>query len=144
MARQRRTAAEAMALPTSVEQFITRGVPNMATPATSRNPLANENSRQEPVGRQDDQPEGDHGFGSSRKPRKVPRQQSRQTSGHDDLTRMLAKATVQKTVRFQPRLVAEWEAYVRRQEASGHATKPFQQVQNEALELWLEKNVPRK
>jgi hypothetical protein len=56
---------------------------------------------------------------------------------------MYAKATVQKTIRFHPRLIAELEAHMRKQELDGGNPIPFQQVQNEALDLWLENYVRR-
>lgn len=54
-----------------------------------------------------------------------------------NLTRTYAKATVQKTIRFHPKIIAEVEALIRQQEATGEKPDSFQQIQNEALELWL-------
>ncbi len=50
-----------------------------------------------------------------------------------------AKATIQKTVRFRPELISKLERWSRNQQASGQSPKSFQQIQNEALSLWLEK-----
>lgn len=63
---------------------------------------------------------------------------SRQTS--EEMLRTFAKATVQKTVRFQPKLIADLEAWQRKQERMGDIPASFQRIQNEALRLWLEKN----
>lgn len=63
----------------------------------------------------------------------------RQTS--EEMLRALAKATVQKTVRFQPTLIADLEAWQRKQEKRGETPASFQRIQNEALRLWLEKHV---
>ncbi|QDV43896.1 hypothetical protein Enr13x_37560 [Stieleria neptunia] len=62
----------------------------------------------------------------------------RQTS--EEMLRTFAKATVQKTVRFQPKLIADLEAWQRKQETMGEIPASFQRIQNEALRLWLEKH----
>jgi hypothetical protein len=56
------------------------------------------------------------------------------------MQRLLAKATVQKTVRFQPKLIAQMETWIREQEARGENSFSFHQIHNEALKRWLEKN----
>ncbi len=61
----------------------------------------------------------------------------------DELQRLLSKATVQKTVRFQPRLIAQLETRIKRQEAGGDNPPSFQQIQNEALKFWLDEHGAR-
>ncbi|MCS7466301.1 hypothetical protein NZK35_06380 [Stieleria sp. ICT_E10.1] len=56
------------------------------------------------------------------------------------MSRTLAKSVIQKTVRFKPTLIAQLEDWIRRQEADGNVQTTFQQIQNEALELWLDRN----
>jgi hypothetical protein len=52
----------------------------------------------------------------------------------------LSKATIQKTVRFNPQLIARWEQLAQSTRENGGIPASFQQVQNEALEMWLSKN----
>jgi hypothetical protein len=49
----------------------------------------------------------------------------------------LSRATIQKTVRFQPELVAELESLNHHKSQQGERPLSFQEVQNEALRMWL-------
>ncbi len=74
------------------------------------------------------------------KERRAKTPKERPDESPQEMLRTFAKATVQKTVRFQPTLIAKLDAFQREQERSGRMPASFQRIQNEALELWLEKN----
>jgi hypothetical protein len=141
---KRRTAEEAFEIPASVQEFIERGVHSSAKSAPADSPIAtpqadaSHSPRNEKVIDLDEERHVPSTTGrvnlkrgSSRSP--LP----------DDLTRTYAKATVQKTIRFHPKLIAELDAHTRQQELDAEVPKAFQQIQNEALDLWLERYVRR-
>ena len=134
---KRRTAEDALNMPSNVRQFIAQGRPSAqkghAVPDQQSEASDSDDTNDE---LQDAEPNGGR---PSRKPRRSAKQRSRPNHSEHDLARTYAKATVQKTVRFQPKLIADWEAHVRTLEDAGQTSKPFQQMQNEALELWLRK-----
>jgi hypothetical protein len=149
MVKERRSAADALALSPQIEEFIAKGI----TPTVSTTPSekvvqmkADPEIRLTESDKEELLPnmESHESAGQIRKPSRQPerrvaaRSQSFQTP--DEMQRLLAKATVQKTVRFQPKLIAQMEAWIRDQEARGENSFSFQQIQNEALKLWLEKN----
>jgi hypothetical protein len=144
---KRRTAEEAFEMPASVQDFIDRGVQDssrsmlaamtVAVPATE---LVQSKPREKVIELAEErQPQStttrraNMGRGALRVPQSSP----------DDLTRTYAKATVQKTIRFHPRLIAELDAYTRQHELDAEKPKAFQQIQNEALDLWLDQHVRR-
>jgi hypothetical protein len=142
---KRRTAEEALSIPTAVQDFIERGVllKDTTASADTGNAAADVQSDKN----QTDPKVID--LGSERQPPLISRKRSSQTkptpdlpsTSLDNLSRTYAKATVQKTIRFHPKLIAELEAHTRKQELDGEKPIPFQQVQNEALDLWLERHV---
>lgn len=139
-ASDRKTAGEALKLAPNVDAFIRRGVPG-------KNELSRA-SRAEDVGPDvsESGPANSSGDVSRDKPRrrrssgrKSRAEKETAASDREDLLRTLARATVQKTVRFQPQLIAEFDALVRTEVAAGRKPKSFQEVQNEALKLWLKR-----
>ena len=52
-------------------------------------------------------------------------------------SRAMAKATIQKTIRFSPELIAQVEQWQAEQLSSGQLAMSFQQIQQEALREWL-------
>jgi len=58
-----------------------------------------------------------------------------------ELKHAYSQSRIQKTVRFRPKLIAELQKYFREQEAAERDVPSFQDVQNDALELWLQKHV---
>ena len=139
MASKRRTAAEAFQIPAAVDEFISSGV---QLGARSTEKQDNDQLRSQGKGK---------GTPKRRRQRKVASQNGeasfkRRTSNrrepHDDelgeLARLLDKASVQKTVRFHPTIIARLNEYARLRAASGAPSMSFQQIQNEALQLWLD------
>ena len=55
-----------------------------------------------------------------------------------DFTRTMAKARIQKSIRFRPDLIAKLEKYRRLQEEEGKSQISIQDAQNEALAMWLD------
>ena len=55
--------------------------------------------------------------------------------------RTLSKAKVQATARYDIKLYAEYQMWEERQRERGESTPSFTEVQNQALDLWLKKNV---
>jgi hypothetical protein len=150
MVKERRSAADALALSPQIEEFIAKGItPTVAEPRSEKvvQMKTDPDTRSAESETESDLPstESQETAGQIKKPSRQPerrvaaRSQSFQTP--DEMQRLLAKATVQKTVRFQPKLIAQMEAWIREQEARGENSFSFQQIQNEALKLWLEKNV---
>ena len=149
MVKERRSAADALALSPQIEEFIAKGIsPTAAEPRSEKVVQMNADPeiRLAESETESDLPnaESQEPLGQVKKPSRQPerrvaaRPQSFQTP--DEMQRLLAKATVQKTVRFQPKLIAQMETWIREQEARGENSFSFQQIQNEALKLWLEKN----
>lgn len=64
-------------------------------------------------------------------------------SSRPELLRAHSKARVQKSVRFRPALIAELDEHLRSLEIAGQE-RSIQDVMNEALELWLDKNKGRR
>lgn len=58
------------------------------------------------------------------------------------LNRAMSKATIQKTIRFSPELIAQVETWRTQQLESGNQPKSFQQIQQEALADWLRNSGP--
>ncbi|MEZ6103774.1 MAG: hypothetical protein R3E01_32920 [Pirellulaceae bacterium] len=81
---------------------------------------------------------------TAKKPSRQPKSETAESAeiASSVLIAAMAKASVQKTIRFRPALIAEWESYVHNQRLTGAKPMTFQDVQNEALELWLNQNVP--
>ena len=136
---KRRSAEEALNLPASVKQFIDRGID--AADSQSR-PLAMQVSGLNPRNRKSSSCHWNirRSLHPSRDSRGAERAALRPASAIE-LSRTYAKATVQKTIRFDPQLIAELEAYTRERELHGEKPVTLQQIQNEALDLWLEKHV---
>ena len=142
---KRRTAEEAFEMPASVKDFISHGVQESgnvqaSTPKPEPSMDRSQSMPHEKVIELDEERQvhtttrrTGQGHRASRSPQSSP----------DDLTRTYAKATVQKTIRFHPRLIAELEAYSRQLELDAEKPLAFQQIQNEALDLWLDKYVRR-
>lgn len=124
----KRTVEEALQEGTKVKEFISRGIPG-------KNPKLKIAPESKPTEAE-----------AAQKPklkRRRPKNQSTPRSTltpPDDLARTLAKATIQKTVRFHPNLIAQLDVLVRADEARGKRPRSFQQIQNEALQLWLNEN----
>ena len=55
-----------------------------------------------------------------------------------DFTRTMAKARVQKSIRFRPDLIARLEKFRRNEEEEGRTPVSIQDAQNEALAMWLD------
>lgn len=53
--------------------------------------------------------------------------------------RTLARARIQKSVRFLPNLIAEFEEYSRIEEMAGRKPISIQDALNEALKMWISK-----
>lgn len=156
MVKERRTAADALALSPQIEDFISKGI-SSSIQSEKQSPRVEEKvEKTSPVRLVDSDPadtekepierEVHETMGSSPKRKQpsvaVERKETKQPVGYanaDEMQRLLSKATVQKTVRFQPRLIAQMEAIIRNQEARGEAPMSFQQIQNDALKLWLAK-----
>ncbi len=138
MPKRRRSATEALDVPVKIQEFITKGLPNTQDSDPTSGPLAindpqvavkgvsenNSNWRERPKHRR------------TRQSKNTPKRSSDQTIS-EDVSRAYAKATIQKTVRFRPEIVAELDALVREEEATGKQPKSFQQIQNEALAMWI-------
>lgn len=136
--RSRKTLEEVFNMPDAVKDFIDKGI---ETDSQSQGPSEKLPGRKGPKAAQDrkviDMEEG-RSQGSSKPVPATSRAAVRQEpAAAVDLTRTYAKATVQKTIRFHPKIIAEVEAVIRQQEVSGEKPISFQQIQNEALELWL-------
>jgi hypothetical protein len=141
---KRRTAEEALNIPTAVQDFIEHGM--LVTEAKR---LANDNNAAIDVRSSAKKTDANViDLESERAAPPISRRRSTQNkpgpeappTSLDDLTRTYAKATVQKTIRFHPKLIAELDAYLRSVERGGGKPVTFQSVQNEALALWLERN----
>ena len=75
-----------------------------------------------------------------------PRRKSNQREGSGKTSliesrRTLSKAKVQATARYDVRLYAEYETWQESLQERGETTPSFTEVQNQALDLWLQKNV---
>jgi hypothetical protein len=144
MADRRRTAKDVFEMPDPVRTFIAQGVqtPPIADTLQSQvtdEPLASlappKNARIVEMGRaRSPEPR----TGNARTRAKSPSPSPVPTV---PVERAYAKATVQKTIRFHPRLIAELDAYFREQMVNHDRPVSIQHVQNEALDLWLERNV---
>jgi hypothetical protein len=158
MVKERRSAADALALSPQIEDFISKGI--TSSQVTPQRPLSiAEKPKQESVANESSQHITEPTEGTfdrelvneavsnsesktqARTPERRVAKPANTIQSNEEMNRMLSKATVQKTVRFQPRLIAQMEAWVKRQEAGGENPPSFQQIQNEALKLWLEKTV---
>lgn len=143
MSGERRTAEDALALTGEIRQFISSG------PAVPKSPKASADNSTD---------DGDTGrrarLATSNAPKRTTTESPRRRSQPKATSRSHAKsvslsepqlthikATVQKTVRFKPALIAKLEAWVKDREARGVQVPSFQQIQNEALGLWLDSNV---
>ena len=137
---ERRSAGEALSLTPPVEEFIARGVPNGEPGSVSS---ADQESVDPPKGKTKRIHRPKSPDSSSRRPRSAGKRKHKKTPKPETetvteaLLQTYAKATVQKTVRFQPKLIAEFEELTRTQQLSGEKPKSFQDAQNEALALWL-------
>ena len=130
----RRNATEALQHAARVEDFISNGVHvKIKTP--------NEIGQVEPTDSQEQ--ENANQSKTDRQPQRKARRKSskpRVDLPTDSASLALAKATIQKTVRFNPKLIARWERLAHSKRASGQTPASFQQVQNDALALWLSKH----
>ncbi len=129
---ERRTVADALDTDDKIGQFISNGLANLSTESSEASPSV------ESAGLDGGEPAKDA-------PSKQPERKNRSVSkprkiSDEQLSRTLAKSVIQKTVRFKPTLIAQLEDWIRRQEADGNVQTTFQQIQNEALELWLDRN----
>jgi hypothetical protein len=143
---KRRTAEEAFNVPTSVKDFIDHGVRphDRSVPSTTVSVEHEMNADTAPSGEKViDLDEERHAPATARRASRGRGGVEAPRASTHELSRTYAKATVQKTIRFHPRLIAELEAYTRQQELDAEKPLALQQVQNEALDLWLEKNVRR-
>jgi hypothetical protein len=143
---KRRTAEEAFNVPTSVKDFIDHGVRpvNRLVPSTTVSVEREMNVDQPTSGEKViDLDEERHAPATARRASRGRGAVDAPQASTHELSRTYAKATVQKTIRFHPRLIAELEAYTRQQELDGEKPLAIQQIQNEALDFWLEKNVRR-
>ena len=147
MVSERRTAEDALEISGDVKDFIARGFVDNTTQRESTESSdagaepANDTQAATEKGNTDRPSKG----ATSRKPGKSTRSRRSQTTGRGhayeyENSRAHAKATVQKTVRFQPSLIARLEHWIRVLEDRGEGAPSFQQVQNDALKLWLEKH----
>lgn len=155
MVKERRSAADALALSPQIEDFITRGIttPSDAAkqslsiaPKLDKESATLESSKQTPPVSDNSVVDLNDETDSTSEPKFASRNSDRRSSKSsmsfqttDEMQRLLSKATVQKTVRFQPKLIAQLETWIKRQEAGGDNPPSFQQIQNEALKLWLDK-----
>ena len=141
----RRTAADALnddpLDDAIIRQFVTAGVPSNtdarprpheSKPATITEQVASDDKREAQIARKR-RPENRIKVGAKKR-------DTNADALPPELRSALSKATVQKTVRFHPKLIAQLDAYTRAEEARGERAKSFQQIQNEALELWLQRN----
>ena len=83
-----------------------------------------------------------NGSAKPRRKRKVRRR--RQKNPHPPTTtpsldRIMSKATIQKTIRFSPNLIAQVETWQAEQLETGKQPMSFQQIQQLALEEWIRK-----
>ena len=65
------------------------------------------------------------------------RKKTRTSMPNPSLDRIMSKATIQKTIRFSPELIAQVEQWQAEQLSSGQLAMSFQQIQQEALREWL-------
>lgn len=132
MNKLRKKPIDVLELNQQIDSFIHEGT-NASSSSQTTNPKPQFKSGAESDGIDED-PSTDRTHQASRKKSKPRIAQTRwmQTT--------LSKATIQKTVRFNPQLIAKWEQRTQIERENGKTPKSFQQVQNEALELWLHKN----
>ena len=65
------------------------------------------------------------------------RKKTRTSMPNPSLDRIMSKATIQKTIRFSPELIAQVEQWQAEQLSSGQIAMSFQQIQQQALREWL-------
>jgi|GEM_PF-6217319 len=51
--------------------------------------------------------------------------------------RTLSRARIQKSIRFLPQLIAQYEEHVRKEESAGRRPPTLQDTMNDAMGLWL-------
>ena len=126
----RRDSAAALEMTAAFDSFISSGVPNAK-------PTANDPPELLP------QPEQKMSEKKTarRKPRVAgQRMKRRPTDVQQDspeFARTFSRARIQKSIRFLPQLIAQFEEHVRKEEAEGRRPPSVQNAMNEALELWL-------
>lgn len=131
MDRERLTVSDALDSEDTISQFISNG---LETPSATDNADDSNETSSRDAGDSDQV----RSASSPRARKKKDRPSEPREISDEQLSRTFAKSVIQKTVRFKPTLIARLEGWLRHQELSDHPQKTFQQIQNEALELWLD------
>lgn len=145
MASKRRTAEDVFEMPDPVKKFIDQGLQTTHDQQNAQPTAVNPHDTLTESASSSRVVNMSHGRATHTGPREGKHQSAlppvQPPSAPLPVERAYARATVQKTIRFHPRLIAELDAYLRDQNLHEERPVSIQHVQNEALDLWLERNV---
>jgi len=133
MNKPRRHVRETLELDSKIESFIKQGVAE-----SGDTEKASQQSQNSEKGKPNSANENSHPQISRKRNSKANIRFSQSTKNAKWADAAYSKATIQKTVRFNPHLIARWENFVESKRAAGESPSSFQQAQNEAFQLWLQ------
>jgi hypothetical protein len=128
---ERRDSAAALEMTAAFDSFISNGVPN-AKPSANDQPEKGLQANQTKSVNKAPKQKSNVDKGQRKKRRRAEAQQD-----SPEFARTLSRARIQKSIRFLPQLIAQFEEHARKEEAAGRRPPSVQDAMNEALGLWL-------
>lgn len=133
---ERRSAAAALTLDTKLEDFIKSGMPGSTpnpAPVVNVKPAEKQKAKPKKVSEEQEEPV------APKQKRSTPKEKKPEpvTQESPAFARTLARARIQKSIRFLPNLIAQFEEHCRAEEMEGRKPISIQDALNEALDMWL-------